>query len=92
MSTGTNDPASTDISLTYEDGSWVATDEDRGVSRRAETRRQALAALDRAIADTREPATGAEDPFLQAPTFASGRADGSESVDATIADEADSDE
>lgn len=91
MSTGTGPPAITKITLTYDDDGdyWVATDEQTGVTAQAPTREMALAALDDAIAnrtdgEEREGEIPPDDPFFTAPTFASGKSDISENVDAYL--------
>jgi predicted RNase H-like HicB family nuclease len=92
MSTNTDSPATTRITLTYEEGAdaedsyWIARDDKRGVTVQAPTREEALEALDEAVSNR----TGAaeheweidpDDPFFSAPTFSSGQSDVSESAD-----------
>jgi len=65
MSTEVEEPPSTKITLTYEDGYWVARERYTGMSRRAESRNDALAALDAAI-EGAEGAINPDDPFWDA--------------------------
>jgi len=65
MSSEAEEPPSTNITLRYEDGRWVARDEDAGVSREGETRSDALASLDAAI-DGSDGAIDPDDPFWDA--------------------------
>ncbi|MFC6942699.1 hypothetical protein ACFQE8_22520 [Salinirubellus sp. GCM10025818] len=92
MSTNTGSPATTRITLTYEegaddeDGYWIARDDKRGVTVQAPTREEALEALDEAVANRTGSAEheweiGSDDPFFSAPTFSSGQSDVSENVD-----------
>lgn len=89
MSTGTGAPATTKITLTYEDDVWLATDEKTGVTAQAATREAALAALDEAVAahtdhDESEIDLAPDDSFFAAATFSSGKSDISENVDSYL--------
>ena len=92
MSTNTGSPATTRITLTYEEGTddeggyWIARDDKRGVTVQASTREEALEALDEAVANRTGSAEheweiSPDDPFFSAPTFSSGHSDVSENVD-----------
>jgi hypothetical protein len=81
MSSEVEEPPSTNITLRFEDGRWVARDEDVGVSREGASRSDALAALDAAIEGT-EGAINTDDPFWDAdPVTAGLPADLSTNVD-----------
>ncbi|EMA04273.1 hypothetical protein SAMN05443574_13520 [Haloarcula vallismortis] len=68
MSTDSENPRSTKITLTFEEGHWVATDEDSGLTAQAPTREEALEALDATVA-VQEGGIDADDPFFSAPAF-----------------------
>lgn len=68
MSTDSETPRSTTITLTFEDGHWVATDEDSGLTAQAPTREEALEALDATVA-VQEGGIDPDDPFFSAPMF-----------------------
>lgn len=81
MSTEADDPPSTKITLTYEDGRWVARDEDTGMTRERDSRTAALAALDAAI-EGGDGAIDPDDPFWDAePVTPGGPTDLSANVD-----------
>lgn len=98
MSTNTDSPTTTKITLTDEDGAdaedgyWIARDDTRGVTVKAPTREEALEALDEAVANRTGSAKHEweiepDDPFFSAPTFSSGHADVSENVDEYLAED-----
>jgi hypothetical protein len=67
MSTGSDDPQPTKITLTYADDEWVARDEKTGLTGRGSSRKAALDALDETLADSSvdEPgAIPANDPLF----------------------------
>lgn len=68
MSTDSETPRSTNITLTFEEGHWIATDEDSGLTAQAPTREEALVALDATVA-VEEGGIDPDDPFFSAPTF-----------------------
>jgi hypothetical protein len=83
MSTDTDDPPSTEITLTYEDEHWIARDVKTGTVREGQSRMEALRALDEAIAGTPDAASiNPDDPFWEAePAASGGPTDLSERVD-----------
>jgi hypothetical protein len=67
MSTGSDDPQPTKITLTYADDEWVARDEKTELTGRGSSRKAALDALDETLADSSvdEPgAIPANDPLF----------------------------
>lgn len=87
----TNGPLSNEITLTFENDHWIATDEQRDIRVEAPTREQALEALDVAVAAQTDAIDldheiDADDPFFTAPTFSSGSAAVSEHADAYLTD------
>lgn len=66
MNTDSDGPTSTRITLTYADDEWVARDEKTGFTGRGSSRKAALDALDKTLADSSldEPAIPANDPLF----------------------------
>jgi len=71
MGADADEPPSTKITLTYEDGRWVARDERTGTARSGPSRSDALAALDAAI-ENETDSIDPEDPFWDAEPVAAG--------------------